>query len=785
MNDGQMKDPMICYLNTKQRAFDYYQKLERQMNEKDYAIVLKADLKKLKSRSPLFYFILNRRKQTDAKGYRPYLQWLNETGKLDSYFNRSVSYIFMRDLGKRLDSAETVEKIDYFADSLKKYLLDAEKGKSDFSMASLYRLAQKENVESTFIWLINKLKWTATIIPNGLDADNAQRKLIKIIAGVILHETEERMGMELSDEEKERRLDRAIRLGYAYGLTYPFIDDLLDANILSEYEKNKYAGMIRETLTMGVVPELEEWSGDNAKLVNLIHLEFREAFNYMKSQQNEKQFNVFLKEAFIFFHAQEVDREKKLDHSAYTNEELYIPIIMKSSSSRMIVRSLLEGTPDEGYLQRTFYYGIYNQLADDFADMFDDQGEGRVTPYTYYMRYHKERADLVNPFELYWTVVSNLIHEVFDSERKTCEIVLRRAINGLKRFRDKHGQVCFDSIMKQFELSEPVLQRLIMKLVSTSRDIDFLDKLLRDHLLSVLKSRREEKDKFLEISKDAQKQINEMLPISNTERLLQDDLILKAANYSLESGGKRLRPIMTRMMSVQEYDLDLEQIIPLLKSLEYMHTASLIFDDLPAQDNAPLRRGRATLHQVYNTAIAELTGLFLNQRAYEEQASLEGFDPQKVLELIRYSAHITAEMCQGQAMDLEAKGKQLNLKQLNDLSLYKTGLGFEAAIIMPAILKGVPDIEKEALKQFARHAGIAFQIKDDLLDVEGETSIIGKEAGRDAANESSTFVSILGIEGARKMMWEHYCLAMEALENVPLRTNFLEYVLDYMLNRKK
>jgi len=364
-------------------------------------------------------------------------------------------------------------------------------------------------------------------------------------------------------------------------------------------------------------------------------------------------------------------------------------------------------------------------------------------------------------------------------------MILSRAINGLKRFKDKHGQACFRDILTKFALPDQKLQRLIIKLVSASYDIDFLDKLLRDHLLSALRTRREEKAEFLQITKKMRKQIDSILPIVKADEMLEDDLVLEAVNYSLAGEGKRLRPIITWMMAVREYGLSEDQVFPLLKSLEYMHTASLIFDDLPAQDNAPIRRGRATLHKVYNPAVAELTGLFLNQKAYEEQSSLKGFDSKKVLELIRYSAYITAEMCRGQAMDLEAKGKQLNLHQLNNLSLYKTALGFEASMIMPAILAGVPETERGYLKQFARHAGIAFQIKDDLLDIEGETSVLGKEAGRDALNESSTFVSILGIEQARKLMWEHYCFATEALEKVTLRTNFLEYVLDYMLNRKK
>lgn len=134
-------------------------------------------------------------------------------------------------------------------------------------------------------------------------------------------------------------------------------------------------------------------------------------------------------------------------------------------------------------------------------------------------------------------------------------------------------------------------------------------------------------------------------------------------------------------------------------------------------------------------------------------------------------------------MDLDSKGEQLTLEQLNKMCFYKTGLGFEASILMPAILADANELEMEALKKFARHAGIAFQIKDDLLDVEGDSAILGKTIGRDAENNSSTFVSILGVEDAKKEMWENYCIAVETLQDVPRNTGFLKHLLNYIINR--
>lgn len=778
-----------CYRVAEQRAANYFKSLVVQVSQKAYIPILTKDIQSWKYNHihhPVLSFVLRGKGKPDSQGYHQYIQWLDYTGKLDNYLDRSISYIYMRDLGKALDSTDTQTRIRRLVDNLKNHLTTDHGEKIEpFGMAGLYRWAQKEGIESTIIWLINKLRTVSSQIPKKMDAEQAQRKLIKIIAGVVFHVLEE-MDDDTSPDERAQKLAEAIRLGYSYGLTYPFIDDLLDSEVLSDKEKSQYSHLIRTTLVTGSVPELVEWSGSNANLINDVRSELKDAFEYMKSQQRPATRKVFFEEAYVFFHSQEVDRLKDLSNANYTNEELYIPIILKSSSSRLIVRSVINAPEDDGFNSRTFYYGIYNQLADDFADMFDDMKANAVTPYTYYMKYHELRPDLINPFELYWTVISHLIHHVYHSDTKACEVILDRAINGLKRFKERMGTEKYNEVMKLFTIGNSKFNRLIQNMVRKADDVEFFDKLLRDHILTSLKIERREKEDFQALIESVRTQINSILRIPISRNIsLMDEPIIDAANYSLKGDGKRLRPIITWVMGVNEYGLNQSAIVPLLRSLEYMHTASLIFDDLPSQDNASTRRGRQTLHIVYNTAIAELTGLFLTQKAIEEQASLNQFDSNTVIRLIHYSAQMTADMCKGQAMDLSSKGKQLTLEQLNRMCFYKTGIAFEASLIMPAILAHANEFEMEALKKFARHAGIAFQIRDDLLDVEGDLILLGKPIGKDVENNNSTFVSILGVEGARKEMWEHYCLATEALQTVPRNTTFLKHLLNYFVNRDK
>jgi geranylgeranyl pyrophosphate synthase len=781
-----------CYGTAVQKAADYFQALHQQIIQKTYVPILTKDFQSwqhshIRHHSFLSGF-LGRHHQPDRQDFGLYIQWLDYTGKLDSYLERSISYIFLRDLGKALDSADTQARIGRVVEMWKDYLIRwAASGAADKTatpnMAGLYRKARKEGIESALIWVMEKLKTMSGHIPQGMNASHAERKLIKIIAGVLMHEIEA-MGEKASPEERARKLDHAIRLGYSYGLTYPFIDDLLDADALSPEEKRRYSDLLRTTLCTGSVPELGAWPGRNTDLASYVHLELCAAFEYIKSHQRPETLQLFLEQAYVFFHAQEADRLKDLSNPHYTNEDLYIPIILKSSSSRLIARSVTSAPEDSDFDQRTFYYGIYNQLADDFTDLLDDMREDALTPYTYYMKYHQQRPDLINPFELYWAVICNLIHNVYRSDPKTCEVMLDRAINGLKRFKERLGAEKYNEIMSLLASGDQQFNDIIQKMVRKADDVDFLDKLLRDWVLAMLKNEKAEKEAFVNTMETVGKQINGILPIPRTgSEPLLDQTIVDAANYSLEARGKRVRPVMTWVMGVNGYGLNPQAMAPLLRSLEYMHTASLIFDDLPSQDNADTRRGRPTLHTTYNFAIAELTGLFLTQQAVFEQASLDQFDPKTVLNLIRYAAGVTGNMCKGQAMDLDSAGKQLTLEQLQTMCFYKTGLAFQASFVMPAILAQVPEPEIEALKKLAFHAGIAFQIKDDLLDAEGDPVLLGKRIGEDAKNNNATFVTILGPEGARKEMWDHYCQAMEVLADIPRNTAFLRQLLNYIVNR--
>ncbi|SFM33700.1 Geranylgeranyl pyrophosphate synthase [Gracilibacillus orientalis] len=768
------------YQTAEKKAQAYFQALVKQLDEPQFTAKLTEDMQAYQRHKKSSFLNYDHIALTQDQQF---LQKLGQKGMLDDYLHRSISYIYLRDLGRDITSTTMQQRIKSVAEDVKTYL-HQHSNQDLFSLAKLYRIAEKESLEATYFWLMKKLKHVSSLIPEGLNKVHAQRKLIKIIAGVLMHEIEE-LQEETSQDVRAKRLDKAVRIGYCYGLTYPFIDDLLDASVLSNQEKNQFASLIRHTLRTGVLTPLSEWDGDNREIVEPIYHELTDAFIYLKENQEPENLDNFYQNAYLFFHAQEIDRNKSLDNPDYTNEEVYIPIILKSSSSRMIVRSFQTFFANDQVEEHMFYYGIYNQLADDLADMEQDLASNSVTPYTYFLKYRDQRPDLINPFAMYWSVISYLINNVYKGDEKTRQIILNRAINGLKRLRKRLGKQQYKEIMQTFSVS-PSFDSFLQKVVERTKNVAFFDKLIRDKMVETLQQQEKEKVRFRKTIEGARDAINQLLMIKKTDqKAIVNHSIMDAANYSLQGDAKRLRPMMTWVMATEGFGLSGKDIIPLLKAIEYMHTASLIFDDLPSQDNAQIRRGRPTLHEEYNSAVAELTALWMTQKAVQEQTELRKYQADKILDLIAYSTRMTQDMCMGQIMDLEAKGKELSVEELNRLCLYKTGIGFEAALMMPAIVAGAREGVTKAIKQFTYHAGIAFQIKDDLLDLEGDSTVLGKQAGIDSQNNSSTFVTVLGEEQAKKEMWKHYCDAIEALENFPHNISFLKQLMDYIVQREK
>ena len=237
----------------------------------------------------------------------------------------------------------------------------------------------------------------------------------------------------------------------------------------------------------------------------------------------------------------------------------------------------------------------------------------------------------------------------------------------------------------------------------------------------------------------------------------------EAMSYSLLSGGKRIRPVLTlavcRLFGGEE-----DKALPLACGLEMLHTYSLIHDDLPCMDDDDLRRGKPTNHKVYGEAMAVLAGDGLLTAAFETLAAAD----LPASGLVRAVSCLSgaagpAGMVGGQVLDLLGEGKSLSYEEIETIQRLKTGCMIEAAARLGAIAAGSTPEQEEAAARYARNLGLAFQIRDDLLDVLGDESTFGKPIGSDAANGKSTFVTLLGTESCQRRVEELTQAAVECL----------------------
>jgi geranylgeranyl diphosphate synthase type II len=261
--------------------------------------------------------------------------------------------------------------------------------------------------------------------------------------------------------------------------------------------------------------------------------------------------------------------------------------------------------------------------------------------------------------------------------------------------------------------------------------------------------------------------------------------IHQAMRYSLFAGGKRIRPLlaMASAEAVSDAPIGIESCAC---ALELIHTYSLIHDDLPALDNDDLRRGRPTCHKVYGDAMAILAGDALLTLAFEVLAKLEGADAQRRIELVRELATASGTvggMIGGQVNDIEGEGKHPTAVLLESIHRAKTGALLRASVRMGAIYAGADADQLAALTHFGEHIGLAFQIIDDILDVEQSSEALGKTAGKDAAQQKITFPAVYGIERSREMAEEERLEAHRSLQPFDDRAQRLRELADLVVRR--
>jgi len=262
----------------------------------------------------------------------------------------------------------------------------------------------------------------------------------------------------------------------------------------------------------------------------------------------------------------------------------------------------------------------------------------------------------------------------------------------------------------------------------------------------------------------------------------------KAMRYSLFAGGKRLRPILT-LSAAEAVGGKAAEVLPASCALELIHTYSLIHDDLPAMDDDDLRRGRPTSHKVFGEAVAILAGDALLTEAFRLMARpdlMKSVPSRRRLAAIHILALKAGSqgMIGGQVIDMASEGEEVKPETLEYIHTHKTGALIGAAVAVGAVLGGGSPREIRALEEYGRRLGLAFQIMDDLLDVQGEETQMGKAVGKDRARGKATYPALFGIENSRRKAEGLVREAVARLDPFNRRANPLREIARYILQRK-
>jgi len=259
-----------------------------------------------------------------------------------------------------------------------------------------------------------------------------------------------------------------------------------------------------------------------------------------------------------------------------------------------------------------------------------------------------------------------------------------------------------------------------------------------------------------------------------------------AMHYAALGPGKRIRPLLS-YATAEFFELKVESVDSIAVAIELVHAYSLIHDDLPAMDDDDLRRGRPTTHRKFNEAVAILTGDALQALAFESlsKSPLLSKQPQTQTKIIGRLANAAGAsgMAGGQLLDLEAEGRSVDEVALADIHWRKTGRLIQASIMMPSELANSSAETIRKLDRFGNDIGLVFQIRDDLLEVEQDTEILGKNNCSDENNKKTTYPSLLGLEDARNRASEIYKNTLKTLEQLGERAAGLRWVSDYIMNR--
>lgn len=652
---------------------------------------------------------------------------------------------------------------------------DAKRDTIGTVIRSLETLAPELNGLPEMEWLQRRTERLHRILPENVVQDGGMGKVMRIIMGVMaiaIHDTRNE-----PFAEQRAHLSRVIPGAYILGSTYALVDDVLQTHagkVLSLADKEKVHEQISYGLATGEpiqttdMPEhpLIDELGDVYELLRQYYpySEYRHLYNAIESM-------------YLAQHREmQLEPEKVMANGGV--RELYPDMAIKAAMTRVVANILgRREVPNEVYT-KILNSVFISQLRDDFQDVVADRLAGDLTPFT--LPYDPNGG-------------ANPLYDMFAFTAFRANVIWAGSSNARAALiRHDQGEIA------PHIAAHPIPVREMLATYPHSPQISQFASLALDDHKALHPKRFRPRDMRLETVMSRYTSTRDQLSIEprtflQDRRAFLDEVIREAvatdseigrvADYALEAGGKRLRPALTLMLA-ESLSVPYDNIKPLLQAVELIHTSSLILDDLPAQDNAQQRRGRPAAHIAFSEANAQLASVAMISRGFGRLAGLGvHFPPERVNEVVAYADKMLGfgGLCEGQMMDLSME----SMEESEILKMYalKTSLAISAALVPLMILTGRPQAEIEQMETFAHHAGIVFQLRDDILDVIASAEQLGKDVGNDAGKKN--IAQLYGVGRAEELMCNHLRLATESCESLPFDTRLLQGTVNYFATRRK
>ena len=629
-------------------------------------------------------------------------------------------------------------------------------------------------------WLLEKWKIALQSFPLNLTRQGAFGRLVRTTIGVAVARLYS-FAENNEHDELDEKLFQALQMGFYFGMAYALVDGFQDDQHGKEqFDINPWL-IDMERILSGEA--LDRASLPQLPVTSLLLETYYGLMNLTSANSvSEQTFD----DLALLLRSQRCD--KKDANALYDNDiDLYLGPLLKSHFTYTATASLggVHIAPND---ERLWIMPFLGQLTDDCRDFSEDRQNQSITPVTYYAQH----GDVIlNPFWVFLFVCEDL-YVGSEREKNTGAFLGRRIMRTLRSLGSNLNEFLTIFTAK----SPPEFCRYILSL-------EHLFDRVSDPEKAIFRSVNKYAIKYSVNHRKLETFAYDHLPLIERELFVKandhDPLVL-GMNHSLKAGGKRLRPLLLLMVA-QIYDLEIKRVLPLARAIEYLHTSSLIFDDLPAQDNAPLRRGQPTLHMPIAGDREEIPPTLSEGRAQLAAVNLIGYAIQSVTvdlnregfsyeSINRVTAELSqsmSELCHGQFLDLQAARttRSLTIDDLDQIARLKTGKAIEIVLVCPVILAGKDESVLARLRDLGQLMGILFQMKDDLLDLEGTTGELGKPTHIDQHNHTMTYISLLGREKTRRRISTMRKYAEIIVDDLWPQAGTIRDVIRYICERNK